>query len=567
MRAAQGNSERYGRLGALALSACLLSGAWTPGSAATGEPFPEIKPATRVEAISVLTGGPALPIRCLTPRLQSLGTDAYGAPAPVRRALELVSGAVSLSGERRWIAPDGTIVRFTTGPGTFDRINPANRDADGLPAAVRETLRGIEEASALLVERLGLPTPGPLEVVLADVDRLEGYTLPAGGPRERRLLVLAASPADGSSAARAAAHQFAHAAAQAAGGLDPGWAEALAEWAVAHLDGGTTQGQAELFSERLRRLPEGLLSDDLALVAGNALWLSFLEEAYGFASVRLAVEDLASGDPPAAALERALRRGAGLGLESAFRDFHLWGVLVGDRSDGRHFSFAEKLAPPAFASRADGMPELSVQADPPVAGLGAASVYIRPGETQGGITVLFEGEISGRWSADLVLSARDGSVQRVAVPVNGEGRGEITVPLDGLEEALLLVRNVSLDDDRALRYTWSVHRERDFPFALGTLDAAFGRETPGVLVSWETLSEIRLLGFNILRTDEETGETVRINPVWVPAVGDRSAPMSYQFLDLTADADARYLYRLEGITFEGLTSVSDPVAPITTLPR
>ena len=34
------------------------------------------------------------------------------------------------------------------------------------------------------------------------------------------------------------------------------------------------------------------------------------------------------------------------------------------------------------------------------------------------------------------------------------------------------------------------------------------------------------------------------------AVGDRSAPMSYQFLDVTAAPDGRYLYRLEGITHE-----------------
>ena len=569
MRAAFGNFDRHGRLGALGLSVCLIAGAWTAASAKSGEPFPEIKPATRVEAIAALTGGDALPIRCLTPRLQSLGTDAFGAPARVQRALELVvGGAMTLSGERRWTAPDGTVVRFTAGSGTFDRIDPVDRDADGLPDIVRETLRGMKEAETLLVEHLGLPSPGPVEIVLADLGGLEGYTLPAGGPRERRLLVLTASPADGASAARAAAHQFAHAAAQASGpGLDPGWAEALAEWVVVHLDGGPTPEQAALFSARLRRLPEGLLSNDIGLAAGNGLWLSFIEEAYGFASVRLAVEDLASGDSPAVALERALRRGAGLGLESAFRDFHLWSVLVGDRSDGRHFSFAERLTAPAYASRADGMPELSVQADPPVAGLGLASVYIRPGETRGGITVLFEGEISGRWSADLVLSTRDGSLRRVVVPVNDEGRGEITVPLDGLEEALLLVRNVSIDDDRPLRYTWSVHRERDFPYSLGALEATFGRENPGVLVSWETLSEIRLLGFNIVRTDEETDETVRINPVWVPAVGDRSAPMSYQFLDVTAAPDGRYLYRLEGITHEGLTSVSDAVAPVPALPR
>jgi hypothetical protein len=567
MRVAHGSSVRSDRLGTVVLTICLAAGAWTAAPAETGEPFPEIRPATRVEAISALTDGTAWPTACLTARLQSLGPTPEGAPAPIRRAVELIAGPVRLAGERRWTAPDGTIVRFTLRPGSFDRVHPADRDADGLPDIVPEIHRGIEAAHALLVEHLGLASPGPLEVVLADIGRLDGYTLPAAGRRERRLLVLTSSSADGLSAARAAAHQFAHAVAETAGsGLDPGWSEALAEWVVVHLDGGPTPERAELFSGRLRRLPEGLFSEDPALAAGNGLWLTFLEEAYGLASVRLAVEDLASGDAPDVALERALRRGTGLGLEAAFRDFHLWGVLVGERSDGRHFSFADSLAPPAYASRADGMPELSVQADPPVAGFGAASVYIRPGESEGGLTVLFEGDISGRWSADLVLERGDGSLQRVAVPVR-EGRGEITVPLDSLEEALLLVRNLSRDDDRALRYTWSVHRERDFPFALGALEATLGAESSGVLISWETLSEIGLLGFNLLRTDEESGETVRINPVWVPAVGDRSAPMSYQFLDVSAVEDARYLYRLEGITFEGLTTISGPVAPIASLPR
>jgi hypothetical protein len=562
MRTAHGNLGRLGRFGALAVSCALAAALSTVAAAETGKPFPEITPESRVEAIALLSGDAERSLRCLTPRLQSLGPVVDGAPAPVRRALELVSGAATLRGERRWAAPDGTLVRFASGPERFDRIDPIAPDPGTLPRVVREALRGVDEASVLLVDQLGLPSPGPIEVMLADVGDLDGYTLVGGGSRNRPLLVLNAAPEDASSVARNAAHQFAHATAEAvSGALDPAWAETLADWTAAHLDGGPTTEQVDRYANRLRHLPQGLRSVDPGLAAGNAVWLWFLEEAYGLASVRLAVEDLASGDATAVALERALRRGTGLGIESALRDFHLWSVLVGDRSDGRHFSFASRLASPSFASRADGMPELSVQEDPPVVGLGLASVYIRPGETRGGITVLFEGGIPGRWSADLVLSSRDGSLQRVAVPVNDEGRGELTVPLDGLDEALLLVRNVTLDDDRPLRYTWSVHRERDFPFSLGGLDATLDGAGSGVLVSWETLSEIRLLGFNLLRTDEDSGEIVRVNPVWVPAVGDRGVPMSYQFLDVTASPDHRYLYRLEGITLEGLTSLSDGVVP------
>ena len=45
------------------------------------------------------------------------------------------------------------------------------------------------------------------------------------------------------------------------------------------------------------------------------------------------------------------------------------------------------------------------------------------------------------------------------------------------------------------------------------------RSSNGVLVTWQTVSESRLLGFNVVRLNG-SGETVRVNPVWVPAVGD-----------------------------------------------
>jgi hypothetical protein len=146
--------------------------------------------------------------------------------------------------------------------------------------------------------------------------------------------------------------------------------------------------------------------------------------------------------------------------------------------------------------------------------------------------------------------------------VNSEGRGEITVPLDDLSEIVLLVRNLATDPGRPLRYTWSVYQKRGFPFELGSLEATFLEPSGGVLVSWETVSESQLMGFNVVRTDESTGEVVRVNPVWIPAIGDRSSPMAYQFFDATARADQRYVYLIEGITFEGMTSRSESFAPL-----
>ena len=51
----------------------------------------------------------------------------------------------------------------------------------------------------------------------------------------------------------------------------------------------------------------------------------------------------------------------------------------------------------------------------------------------------------------------------------------------------------------------------------------------------------------------------RVNPVWVPAVGDETISTSYHYLDRSARDGIVYRYRVEGITTEGLTSRSEPV--------
>jgi hypothetical protein len=91
-------------------------------------------------------------------------------------------------------------------------------------------------------------------------------------------------------------------------------------------------------------------------------------------------------------------------------------------------------------------------------------------------------------------------------------------------------------------------------------------ETGGAIVSWETGSERSLVGFNILRSRSPEGRGDRVNPIWIPALGDPDNPASYQFLDSTAEKGNHYYYRIEGVTLEGLRSLSDPVA-LTLSPR
>ena len=51
-----------------------------------------------------------------------------------------------------------------------------------------------------------------------------------------------------------------------------------------------------------------------------------------------------------------------------------------------------------------------------------------------------------------------------------------------------------------------------------------------------------------------------VNPVWVPAMGNKSHPTTYHYLDRSAERDVAYRYRIEGIVANGLTSRSDRVA-------
>lgn len=518
------------------------------------------RPAARAQAMAALGAPAQLPGPCLTPILHAVQRDGYRAAASARRALATLLAETVLAGEKRLVLPDGTVFRYSLDPQSADRL-PAE-DGDGTPEAVEEAARGLAQARELLVEGLDLPSPGAADVLFADLgDGVDGYALARRRSDRHPLIVLDTAPRGGPrDIRRAAIHQYGHLVAAAIGpaGLPPGWSEALATWAVLRLGGAEDPRLTALLSQRLSRLHSGLLAEDLHSAAGNAVWLAFLESAYGGASVRATIEELAAGGPAAAALDRGARRGAGASLESALRDFHLWSVLTGPRDDSRHFPFASRLAPPAFASVFEGLPCLAIQPEPALGPLGAVQALVTPQAERGGLTVRFEGETPGAWGVDLLLVADSGQLRRVPVEIGADGRGRLTVPLDGLAEVLLLVRNLD-DSGDSRRYSWSADRAAGYPFEIASLDASPLENGEGVLVRWETTSESGLVGFNVLRALEGGNEERRINAVWVPAFGNLSSPAFYQFVDATAEPGHSYRYRIEGVTGEGLSSFSDPI--------
>ena len=406
----------------------------------------------------------------------------------------------------------------------------------------------------LLLEGYGLPDPERLTLVLAAVGSgADGYLIP--GEDGAGLVMVLDYPARSERLARAAVHQYAHAVALSGPSPIPaGWAEAFAIWTGIRRTGYPTQSDMKILEYRRDHLHEGLDSRDLELSAGNALWFLYLDEAFGPESVRLTLEELrreAAND----ALDLGVRRAAGYSFREAFRDFHLWSVLTGTRSTGQHLRFAHVLSEPLFASSAESYPALSVHADPPVASTGATQVLLLgDGAETGGLVIRFEGEWNADWDADVLLVRKDGVMHRVPIVLAADGRGETTLPLAGMHEAVLLIRNLNPRSSADQHYTWAAHRETAYPFELSSLEAQPANQGPaGILIAWETESEQDLVGFNILRVLESGGGPVRINPIRVPAIGDPASATSYQYMDRNAEPGRTYIYRLEGITGDGLS--------------
>ena len=526
--------------------------------AASGEPGAG-RPTARPAAVASLSGNSAPATGCLTPVVQAVRSDPQHATASARRSINGLLSDGPLPAERRASDLDATVVRYTVDRASFDRVDISDDNANGRPDAVDGALAGIARAQHLLVGQMELPSPGPIEVVLGHLGAgIEGIAVPPQGRWGRVQIWLDPSPRGGTAGVRRAAeHQFAHAVAALAG-LDPAWGEAFAAWAGTSLEGGPDERVALAMNRRVASAGNGLVVDDLELSQGNALWFSFLEESFGSTAVKIAVEELGRGGSDQAALDSALRRATGDSLDQALREFQLWSYLVGSRDDKQHFSFGSKLAAADFASIIDALPALSVQGDPEIGPMGSAATLISPGEKSGGLALRFEGDAGGRWGADALIVHLDGSMHRAPLPLDQDGAADLTIPLQDTREVVLLVRNLEPEGRPSRRYTLAAHFEPAFPAEISGVRAVadgVGR----AIVSWSTGTEQSVLGFNVLRSRGEGGRATRVNPVWIPAVGDARAAAAYSFLDVGLEPGVDYRYRVEAVTPEGLSSRSDEV--------
>ena len=69
----------------------------------------------------------------------------------------------------------------------------------------------------------------------------------------------------------------------------------------------------------------------------------------------------------------------------------------------------------------------------------------------------------------------------------------------------------------------------------------------GVVLKWQTETEIENVGFNILRSDSENGDYAKINKKIIKAKGSATKGAEYKFVDGKVKVGKTYYYKLEDI--------------------
>jgi len=190
---------------------------------------------------------------------------------------------------------------------------------------------------------------------------------------------------------------------------------------------------------------------------------------------------------------------------------------------------------------------------------------------------------SGAWVTTTVDSAGDvGSYTTISV--DGSGKAHISYR-DGTNYALKYATNISgtwmaetacdrflgnggytsiaLTADGAVHIS---HHGDDGTLLITSGAASFSasRDSGGVLIEWETASEVDIVGFNLWRSETEGDDYEKINEVLIPGEGDPSGA-EYGYLDEDVVAGTTYYYKLETVDIHGESQFSGPV--LVTVPQ
>jgi len=80
-----------------------------------------------------------------------------------------------------------------------------------------------------------------------------------------------------------------------------------------------------------------------------------------------------------------------------------------------------------------------------------------------------------------------------------------------------------------------------------------------IRVSWETGTELETAGFHLWRADGRDKDFVRVTDEMILAEGGPAQGAEYRWLDTTAEPNRQYWYKLEDVSFSGLSAFHGPV--------
>ncbi|MBP7866698.1 MAG: hypothetical protein KA419_12200 [Acidobacteria bacterium] len=139
------------------------------------------------------------------------------------------------------------------------------------------------------------------------------------------------------------------------------------------------------------------------------------------------------------------------------------------------------------------------------------------------------------------------------VPETWNGYAEFT----GQGTGYLVQSSVPFAQYQATRLTLA---DKDAPLLV---DLAWFTATPvlplGVVVRWETLSELDNLGFYVQRAETADGPWERLNPAILPARGNEVTGAVYEWVDDAVGPVRTWWYRLEDVDSYGVSTVHPPV--------
>ncbi len=524
------------------------------------------------EALSILFHGEEPPIDCASPVIQELIHRYLSQGLSLPPALRLLTKRPSLSGELVYNTQQGHFrIHYSKDRSTVDAIIIADKDRNGIPDYVETVGAGLEEARTLFIDQLGFndparlsPSSQPCDVYIKNLGgKLSGFAVPLQNRGSRAqgksfsFLVLDNLLLGNNTILKSiAAHQFAHAITYAHSyRSESWWSEATAIWLEDRLYS-TLIRYYEPLNYRLEDKSKSLDTDSLILMQGNALWPFFLSEKDVHLIQRSWEEIQNNPDWSVLQVFSSILEKNHLGtLEENFSDFCLWTYFTGSKDDGNHFLFASYLPDPFFDSYYSTYPVAGIQIENPIEPLGASLIQFESQRSEGALIINFEGDPHCQWNVDVLLvSDKEPRHYRAKMGIDNSGHGSIGIPWESLTDILLVVKNVSIDAGLRGRFNYVATHDASYPFELNFIEAV---DEEGVIaVLWETASETDLFGWNVYRSCEPVCDFSKINGVFIPALGEFSAPVLYKFLDDSAQPSKKYFYYIEGITNEGLSSRS-----------